>query len=219
MPDGEASSPLQAAAQIEADQFISRQFTLLDQANSKVVRGQVQLIPVGNAVLYIRPIWIEGGGGNNTSAFPRYNFVAAVVGDRAKLGYDVNDAVTALITGGSTRVERDVASGRSLSGANTGNTTPVTTPTTTPTTPGSQPPANASATQLLNDAQSAFDAANAALANRDLAGYQRYIAQAQADVRAAVGKLGTPATTPATAPPGTPTTKAPASTAPSTVSP
>ena len=47
--------------------------------------------------------------------FPRYRFVAAVVGDRAVLGYDVNDAVTALVTGSPTQLQqrRRRAGGRS----------------------------------------------------------------------------------------------------------
>ena len=37
-------------------------FSLLDQRGSTVVRGDVQLIPIGNSIIYVRPIYVEGTG-------------------------------------------------------------------------------------------------------------------------------------------------------------
>ena len=59
-----------------------------------MIQGDVQLIPIGNAIMYVRPVWILGEG---TTTFPRYLAVAAAVGQRAVLGCDMNDAVTALV--------------------------------------------------------------------------------------------------------------------------
>ena len=87
VPTTSAPSPAQAATLIESDQFISSQFSLLDQRGSKVMRGDVQLIPIGNAILYVRPIWITGEG---EAAVPALPFVAAVVGDQAVLGCDMS---------------------------------------------------------------------------------------------------------------------------------
>jgi hypothetical protein len=59
-----------------------------------------------------------------------------------------------------------------------------------PGTATTAPPANASATQLLADAQAEYQLAQTALTNHDLAGYQAHINQEQADVQAALAKLG-----------------------------
>ena len=96
VPNTSAPSPGQAATLIQSDQFISSQFTLLGSSGSRVIQGNVQLIPIGDAIMYVRPVWILGEG---SSTFPRYKFVAAAVGQRAVLGFDMNDAVTALVTG------------------------------------------------------------------------------------------------------------------------
>ncbi|HMC67556.1 MAG TPA: hypothetical protein VKJ07_00245, partial [Mycobacteriales bacterium] len=170
VPNSAAPSSAKAATAIESDQFISSQFTLLGQAGSKVERGEVQLLPIGNAVLYVRPIWVTGQG---PQPYPRFRFLAAVAGDRAVLGCDVNDAVTALLSGNQTRLQQlgAVACGRPDINA-TPQPNGSTTTTTTPTTPGSQPPSNATVSQLLAAAQHEFDLANQALTQRNLAGYQ-----------------------------------------------
>ncbi len=198
VPDTSAPSPGQAATLIQSDQFISSQFTLLGSQGSRVIQGNVQLIPVGNAIMYVRPVWILGEG--NTT-FPRYEFVAAAVGQRAVLGYDMNDVVTALSTGNATQFQ---SSGGVKSGLNPGNGTGSTTTTTT-TAPNTGPtvtvPAStATAAQLLQDAQTQFDAANAALAAQNLAGYQAAIARARTDVQKAYAKLGVPLPTTTTIP-------------------
>ena len=208
VPDTAAPSPAQAATLIQSDQFISTQFTLLGSSGSRVIQGDVQLLPVGNAIMYVRPVWILGEG--NTT-FPRYFAVAAAVGQHAVLGCDITDATTALVTGLPTRLQ---ASNNRTNPCNTSSTVPPaqdgggsgTTTTTVPGTSNTTPPANASATALLQDAQVEFDAANTALTEKNLAAYQQHIAQARADVQAAYAKLG--ATTSTTAPPATTSTTA-----------
>ncbi len=204
-----APSPSQAATAILSDQFISSQFTLLGQGGSAVLPGEVQLIPVGNTVLYFRPIWLVGEG---SSTFPRFKFVAAALGSRAVLGIDVNDAVNALLNNTETTLQKDVQSGTPI----TSITNPGQTPgsTTTTTTPGGNvtptPSGNQTVDQLLASANNEFTAANAALARQDLAGYQQHVKAAQADVAQAVAKLNATPTPPAsttTTVPGTTTTR------------
>ena len=217
LPTTAAPSPSQAASAIESDQFVSSQFTLLSSAGSSVLRGDVQLIPIGDTILYIRPIWVLGEG---SSTFPRYKFTAAALGNRAVLGNNIQDAVTALLTGRSTQLQLQVQSGRSINdivGNQTGNNNNATSPsptTTLPqtTTPTTSPAANASASSLLQSAKTQFAAAEAALAAGNLGLYQQHVQQAQADVNAAATKLGSQ-------PAPTPTTNAPANTTPSTASP
>jgi uncharacterized membrane protein (UPF0182 family) len=198
--DASAPSSAKAATAIESDQFISSQFTLLGQAGSKVERGAVQLIPIGNAVLYVRPIWVTGQG---PQPYPRFRFLAAVAGDRAVLGCDVTDAVTALLSDTQTRLQKE---GTGACGRPIAPTTPVenppgggtTTTTTRPTTPGtgSQPPPSATVDQLIADAQREFQAADEALARKDLAEFQRHYKRGVDDVnRATALRSGSTTTT------------------------
>jgi uncharacterized protein len=195
-----APSPSQAATAILSDQFISSQFTLLGQGGSSVLPGAVQLIPVGNAVLYIRPIWLVGEG---SSTFPRFKFVAAALGDRAVLGIDVNDAVTALLNGTETQLQKDVQSGTPITSlTQPGQATGSSTSTSTTTVPGGTPPpppTNASVQQLLADAQTQFNLANQALqkAPPDFTAYGQHIKQAESDIAQAQAKLAAPGTAPA----------------------
>ena len=206
VPNTSAPSPSNAATLIQSDQFISSQFTLLGSQGSKVIQGQVQLIPIGDAIMYVRPVWILGEG---TTTFPRYLAVAAAVGQRAVLGRDMSDAVQALVTGNETLLQSSGGVKGVLSGGS-GTPTSSTTTTTTPGTPVTNPPTNASVNQLLQSAADEYAAGQAALANKDLAGYQSHNARAQADVQAALAKAGlTTSTTTATTRPTTASTGAP----------
>jgi uncharacterized protein len=203
VPNTSAPSPAQAASLIQSDQFISSQFTLLGSAGSRVIQGDVQLLPIGNSIMYVRPVWILGEG---SQTFPRYKFVAAAVDQRAVLGYDMNDAVTALVTGNRTRLQTlgGVKSDGTIDSGGTTNTS--TTTTTAPGTPTTKPSAKESVDQLLQQALDEYQAGEAALANKDLAGYQSHIAQAQALTAQALAKSG--ASTSTTAPPATTSTTA-----------
>jgi uncharacterized membrane protein (UPF0182 family) len=209
VPNTSAPSPGQAATLIQSDQFISSQFTLLGSQGSRVIQGNVQLIPIGNTIMYVRPVWILGEG--NTT-FPRYLAVAAAVGNRAVLGRDMNDAVTALVTGNDTQLQLSggvKGTGGTSSPTGTGTTTTTTTPNTGPPV---SVPANASATQLLAQAQTEFQQADQALAAGNLGSYQAHEKAGRADVQAAVTKLGSTATTTTIPPAARTTTTAPAKT-------
>ncbi len=200
-----APSPVRASSLIEADTRISKTFSLLDQRGSAVVRGAAQLIPVGNTIFYVRPIYVEG---SVQKPLPRWNFVAVTYGEHAVLDTSVASAVKNLIAGTIPSAEQDA-----LNGNVTSPETPTSTPTTTPsTTPGSTPittPPNATVTQLLSQANDLFNQANAALANQDLATFDKYYKQAVALV-AEANRLSAGSTTPTTAttsPPSTSTTR------------
>jgi uncharacterized membrane protein (UPF0182 family) len=190
VPDTSAPSPGQAATLIQSDQFISSQFTLLGSSGSRVIQGNVQLIPIGRAIMYVRPVWILGEG---TTTFPRYLAVAAAVGQRAVLGFDMNDAVTALVTGDPTRLQTSGGVKSIIGGTNGAATT--TTTTTVPGTQTTSPPTNASVNQLLQAAADEYAAGQTALAKKDLAGYQQHNARVDALVRAALAKSGITTTT------------------------
>ena len=77
-----APSPAQAGTLVESDPDISSTLSLIDQRGSAVLRGNVQLIPVGQSIIYARPIYVEGQG---EGQFPRLRFVALAYGNSAVL--------------------------------------------------------------------------------------------------------------------------------------
>jgi uncharacterized membrane protein (UPF0182 family) len=159
MPQGQQiTGPVQAALEINQDQQIASQFTLLDQQGSRLIRGTIQLIPVGNSIVYVQPIYVENEG---SASFPVYQFVAVFAQGRDPVtAPTVNDAIELLFPG------------------TTGGTGATPTTPTGPTTP-TEPTTPSSVQQLLDDATAKFNDAEQALRSGDLGGYQSLVKEAQ----------------------------------------
>ena len=161
MPQGaNVNGPVQVANNIQSDQVLASKFTLLNQSGSSIVKGNIQLIPVGNSLVYVQPIFVQQ---TTSQGYPQFRFVVVFTQGRNPVGDStVNAALNDLF---------NIAPG----------TTPATPTTpTSPTTPTTTPSAGAGTVQsLLNQAAQDFSAANTALHNGDLATYQADIAQAQ----------------------------------------
>jgi uncharacterized membrane protein (UPF0182 family) len=192
----EAPSPTKVANQIEQDTFISQQFSLLDQRGSQVIRGQVQLIPVGNTIVYARPIYVLA---NNTNAFPRFRFLAVSYGDRSVLAADIRDGLDQIFRGRAPRVEFESGVGQSNRGGSQGTTTTTTTTTVPSGNLGDD------VRTLLNRAAAALDQAQAALEAGDLGQYQAKVEEARRYV-ARANEVEGAGTAPTTVPPVTTST-------------
>ncbi len=71
MPQGESVlGPVQIDNRIKSTPEVSRNLTLLNQQGSTVIQGSLQLIPVGNSILYIRPFYVQAAGELELSAVP-----------------------------------------------------------------------------------------------------------------------------------------------------
>ena len=55
--------PAQIQARINQDTDISRELTLWDQRGSQVIKGELLVIPVEEALIYVQPIYLKGQGG------------------------------------------------------------------------------------------------------------------------------------------------------------
>jgi uncharacterized membrane protein (UPF0182 family) len=55
--------PQQISALIEQDPGISRQFGLWNREGSKVVQGNLLVVPVGRGLLYVEPIYLQARNG------------------------------------------------------------------------------------------------------------------------------------------------------------
>lgn len=51
--------PQQVGARINQDPQISSQISLLDRAGSRVIRGNLLVIPVGESILYVQPLYLQ----------------------------------------------------------------------------------------------------------------------------------------------------------------
>jgi len=59
-PKGElVYGPAQIDAMINQDPDIAEQFTLWDQAGSKIMRGKMIILPVGSSILFIQPVYLK----------------------------------------------------------------------------------------------------------------------------------------------------------------
>ncbi|HCN20027.1 MAG TPA: membrane protein, partial [Planctomycetia bacterium] len=55
--------PMQITNRINQDADISRQISLWDQRGSEVIRGNLLVIPIEEALIYIQPIYLRAEGG------------------------------------------------------------------------------------------------------------------------------------------------------------
>jgi len=169
--------PAQFNSNIQTEIEISREITLLDGSGSRVRQGNLLLIPIENAILYVRPLFVEATTG---TAVPEVQRVIVGLGDRIVMRATLEEALAEIIPG------VDVA-GIDGSIVFTPLPDPVVDPP--PDDTGSPPPettvppvtvpGDSSATELLDAAASAFDAADAALRRGDLAGYQAEVSRAE----------------------------------------
>jgi uncharacterized membrane protein (UPF0182 family) len=150
MPQGQSVlGPVQIDNRIKSTTEISRQLSLLNQQGSTVIQGSLQLIPVGNSILYIRPFYVQGAG---DGSFPQFRFVVVVYGDQ--------DPVLAAT------VEDGLAQ---LFGQPPAQPVPDAEEPTTPPAPGGN------VQDLLNQANERYSQAQDALRQGNLAEYQRLI--------------------------------------------
>ena len=166
MPQGSTvNGPVQVANSIQSDQNLAQQFTLLSQQGSAVVKGNIQLIPVGDSIVYVQPIFVQQ---STQQGYPQFRFVVVFTqGKNPVSGPTVNAALNALFSGTSAPA------------------TPTTPATPTPSTPST----STNVQSLLNQASQQFANAQTALRNGDLATYQADITAAQNLVQQAQNAL------------------------------
>ncbi len=91
--DPQVDGPAQVEARIENDQSISQQFTLWDGAGSQVVRGQLLVIPVGDAIIYVEPLYLQ----SEVLAFPELKKVILADGSNVVMADSVGEGLAMLL--------------------------------------------------------------------------------------------------------------------------
>ena len=87
--------PLQIEARIDQNAQLSGQLTLWNQQGSHVHRGSLVVIPIGRALLYAEPIYLQA----NRSPMPELRLVVLAVQDRLAYGPTFESAMAALFGG------------------------------------------------------------------------------------------------------------------------
>jgi uncharacterized membrane protein (UPF0182 family) len=151
--DHTVAGPDNVSARIEQNGVISNQFTLWEGAGSSVARGNLLVIPIGDSLMYVQPIYLQAS--EAARALPELRRVIVVVGDRIGFEPTFQEALDAVLKGKAPTVETG------------GRPATPTTPTDT------APEPTGSVQELLKQAVDHFQRADAALRDGDLATYQR----------------------------------------------
>ncbi len=81
--------PSQIEARIDQDESISEQLTLWGQVGSRVIRGNLLVIPVENSILYVEPLYLLA----EQSQLPELKRVIVAYGDRIVMKEDLGSAL------------------------------------------------------------------------------------------------------------------------------
>jgi hypothetical protein len=98
--------PLQIEARIDQNAQLSGQLTLWNQQGSHVRRGSLIVIPIGRALLYAEPIYLQA----EHSPMPELRLVVLAVQDRLAYGPTFDSAMAALFGGAESSVSLQASS-------------------------------------------------------------------------------------------------------------
>jgi uncharacterized membrane protein (UPF0182 family) len=86
--------PAQIEARIDQDTTISQQLSLWNQTGSRVIRGNLLVIPIEDTLLYVEPLYLSA----ESRQLPELKRLIASTGDRVVMSTDVQSLLAALFT-------------------------------------------------------------------------------------------------------------------------
>jgi uncharacterized membrane protein (UPF0182 family) len=84
--------PMQIEATIDQNTLISEQLSLWDQRGSRVIRGNLIIIPMDNSFLYVEPVYLTAEGTN----IPQLKRIIVVSGDKVVMEPTLDQALRAV---------------------------------------------------------------------------------------------------------------------------
>jgi uncharacterized membrane protein (UPF0182 family) len=185
--------PAQIEARIDADPEISAQVSLWNQSGSTVVRGNLIVVPVGDSIVYLQPVYLRSTSTN----FPAFQKIIVASPTTVVWADTLRQALDQLLT--------DQAGGPGPGESPGPSPTPGPSATPTPSAtpgPGASPPSGDVAA-LVAYANQHFELAQQALRDGDFARYgdeialvQQALSQLNALVGASPGSSSGPAPSP-----------------------
>jgi uncharacterized membrane protein (UPF0182 family) len=152
--DRQIDGPGQVGDFIEQDPRVSAEFTLLGQEGSTVIKGNLLVVPIEDSLLYVQPIYLSADAGG----IPQFKRVVASFDSQIEIADSLDEVLVLLFGSASSEGGSD--------GDDGGDTTPP------------EGTLDEQVSELLSRAQLAFDAADDALLNGDLAEYQKKVDEA-----------------------------------------
>ena len=104
--------PFQIEALINQNTEISQQISLWNQMGSRVIRGTLLVVPIGNSILYVSPLYLRAQSGQ----LPELKRVIAAYGDRVVMEETLPGALAALFKESAPVAGLPAPSGSSPSG-------------------------------------------------------------------------------------------------------
>ncbi|MFZ0529472.1 MAG: UPF0182 family protein [Propionicimonas sp.] len=180
------AGPSQTLTAMTTDQkFAEVMRPYLNQGSAAAQYGNLLTLPMGSGLLYVMPIYTIRESGSGSGTYPALQYVAVRFGESVGIGSTLQEALDQVFSGDA--------------GADTGENPVPTQPTnptnptdpTQPTTPTEPTAADQqAAVAAMKAADIAFQAAETALRNGDLAEYQKQVTLAKEEVNTALTKLG-----------------------------
>ena len=189
--------PVQIEAQISADPVISSQFTLWNQSGSTVIRGNLIVVPVGDSLIYLQPVYLQA----TSAKFPAFQKIIVASPTTIVWGDTLSEALNSLLR------DQDGGPGPSPTPAPTPGASGSPGPTPTP---GAEPtPPSGDVAALIQFANQHFELAQQALRDGDFARYGaeiELVQQALRQLEELTGGAAAPsvAPSPTTSPPPAP---------------
>lgn len=169
--------PKQIEARIDQDPEISEQLTLWNQQGSNVIRGNLLVIPIGGSLIYVEPLYLQAANGN----IPELTRVILATADQVVMADNLGLALAQLF-GSDILVEAGLT--ELTSGVE--SSTSITATTAAPALDLS----NATITQLITQANTAYEQAQVALRNGDWSAYGAQMESLQATLQQLVQLAG-----------------------------
>ncbi len=139
--------PSQIEDRIQQDTVITEQLALWGRGGSRVIRGNLLLIPLGESILYVEPVFLQAEAGG----LPELKRVIVVAGEQIVMTPTLGESIAAIF------------------GAPAPTPSPVVKPPPTATEP--EKPVAADIAGLIEEAQQHYDKAQEYLKAGDWAGY------------------------------------------------
>src|SRR5690606_16315513 len=93
--------PQQVETKIDQDPQLSARLALWDQRGSRVIRGNVLAVPIGDTILYVEPIYLRA----ETAAYPELRLVVVMIGERMAFAPRFDEALAQLVGPGALAAE------------------------------------------------------------------------------------------------------------------
>lgn len=153
--------PMQIETRINQNAYISQQISLWDQAGSQVIRGNMMVIPVKDALLYVEPLYLQ----TEKSKMPELRRVIVAHGEQIVMEPTLDEAIRKLFGGRIDQASQPEPRARE-------KVEDVRTPA-----------------QLVQEAKRLYDEAQTRLAQRDWAGYGNNLEKLRALLEELANKL------------------------------